>query len=118
MAQYDPKGWVWDYGGYKLRLMQEVTPQPCSALCVIIVTFPANVVTGWMDGQFMLHVVDIRDAVNSDRFVHVQFDMAVESSNTSAAGRALVSPGPVEAVKGTKAQTHIFPDWPYLFCLR
>lgn len=24
IAQYDPKGWVWDYGGFKVRMLQEV----------------------------------------------------------------------------------------------
>ena len=36
IAQYDPKGWVWDYGGYKLRLEQEVRKYimiPAATIC-------------------------------------------------------------------------------------
>lgn len=49
----------------------------------------------------MLHVVDVRDAVNTERFVQVQFDASPETTNISAAGRALVSPAASESPTGS-----------------
>jgi hypothetical protein len=51
----------------------------------------------------MLHVVDVRDAVNTERFVQVQFDASPESTNISAAGRALASPAATDSAQGTPA---------------
>eukprot|EP01038_Epipyxis_sp_PR26KG_P016207 gene16207-22043_t len=46
IAQMDPKGWVWQTFGYQYAFLQ----------------------------QFMLQVLDIRDALDSERFLQVHFD--------------------------------------------
>lgn len=39
----------------------------------------------------MLHIVDIRDAVDAERFTQVHFDAATERTNLSAAAKSLAS---------------------------
>lgn len=50
ITQYDPRGWVWQSGGYRHELTE----------------------------LFLMHVIDIRDAIDSDRFMQVHFDAALE----------------------------------------
>eukprot|EP00602_Paraphysomonas_sp_CaronLab_P009173 CAMPEP_0185031902 /NCGR_PEP_ID=MMETSP1103-20130426/19612_1 /TAXON_ID=36769 /ORGANISM="Paraphysomonas bandaiensis, Strain Caron Lab Isolate" /LENGTH=598 /DNA_ID=CAMNT_0027567581 /DNA_START=465 /DNA_END=2261 /DNA_ORIENTATION=- len=63
IGQYDPRGWIWEFGGYKTRMLQE----------------------------FILHVCDIRDSVNAERFMQVQFEASTEKSDVSAAGLSLAA---------------------------
>lgn len=50
IVQYDPRGWVWQSGGYRHELTE----------------------------LFLMHVIDVRDAIDSDRFMQVHFDAALE----------------------------------------
>lgn len=55
IVQLDPKGWIWNHLGYQKQY-----------LCT-----------------YLLHVVDIRDALDSNRFVHVQFDVPSDKAASS-----------------------------------
>lgn len=52
VAQYDPRGWIWEYGGYKSHMLE----------------------------SFLLHVVDIRDAIDAERFAQIHFDVDYENA--------------------------------------
>jgi hypothetical protein len=74
IAQYDPLGWIWEQGGYRLAVTQ----------------------------MLMLHVLDVRDTIDTDRFMQVQFDAALErniSKNPSA--NLPRSGGVTESAQGT-----------------
>lgn len=58
IAQMDPKGWIWHNYYYQHNLLKEL----------------------------MLHIVDIRDALDADRFVQAHFDPVVEERRTNSAG--------------------------------
>ena len=49
-VQYEPRGWLWEIGGYKHVLNEILT----------------------------MHIIDVRDAIDSERFTQVQFDAALE----------------------------------------
>ena len=55
IAQMDPKGWIWNRLGYQKEFLR----------------------------RYMLHAVDVRDALDSDRFVHVQFDVPSDKTATA-----------------------------------
>lgn len=60
IGQYDPRGWIWEQGGYKNRMLE----------------------------SFLLHVVDIRDAIDAERFTQIHFDVDYEKAvSGSAAGK-------------------------------
>lgn len=52
IAQVDPKGWIWTTGNFKHTFLEE----------------------------FLLHVLDVRDTVDAERFVQVHFDPVAESN--------------------------------------
>ncbi len=49
-VQYNPKGWIWETAGYRLALTE----------------------------MLALHVIDVRDAIDAERFLEVHFDAALE----------------------------------------
>lgn len=50
IAQMDPKGWVWKAHGYQRKMLQ----------------------------QLLMHLIDIRDTIDAERFVQVHFDPTAE----------------------------------------
>jgi len=62
VAQVDCKGWIWHAFGYQKRYLQEL----------------------------LLHVLDVRDSLDVERFLHVHFDPVFEaqSASSSAAGQS------------------------------
>ncbi len=75
----DPKGWIWRSGGYQHRFLKEVR-RSLLMCCSPPLTL--------LHAQFMLQVLDVRDALDSDRFVQVHFDPVCEqkmSAGTLAA---------------------------------
>lgn len=66
VAQLNPNGWIWSSGRYQKQYLQ----------------------------HFMMHVLDIRDALESDRFMTVQFDPVFVPSGVNGAN---------EGQQGTRA---------------
>jgi hypothetical protein len=59
IAQLDPHGWIWRYGGFQEKLLE----------------------------QYLMSVLDIRDALDSDRFIQAHFDPVNERKLTSKAAQ-------------------------------
>ncbi len=68
----DPRGWIWRDFNFQHNLLKQVCVVfdilSCSYLFSYCVTFT----------QYMLHVADIRDCLDTERFVQVHFDPATE----------------------------------------
>jgi hypothetical protein len=62
IGQYDPRGWIWECGGFKTRMLE----------------------------SFLLHVVDIRDAIDAERFTQIHFDVDYENAVGGAAASGLL----------------------------
>lgn len=72
IGQYDPRGWIWDCGGYKSRMLE----------------------------AFLLHVVDIRDAIDAERFAQIHFDVDYENSIVGVGCAASTSAGGAQEAGG------------------
>ena len=66
VAQLDPKGWIWESFGYTKLFLKNV----------------------------MLHVLDVRDALDSSRFLQVHFDRPVSASSLRGGPNASSCPSP------------------------
>jgi len=70
IAQVDPKGWLWSSFGYQNNFLKEL----------------------------MLHVFDIRDALESERFLQAHFDPIESSINTVAVSESVLAEGSIGSI--------------------
>jgi len=76
IAQLNPGGWLWESFGYRQAFLKE----------------------------FMLHVLDVRDAMDSERFQQVQFDPVNDPKNITHSNSALSTTGGCEGTSGDAAK--------------
>ena len=82
IGQYDPRGWIWEYGGYKSHMLE----------------------------TFLLHVLDIRDAIDAERFAQIHFDVDYENAvGGSMASKALHNGNSNENFEGKKGEESEIP---------
>ena len=78
VAQLDPKGWIWESFGYTKLFLKNV----------------------------MLHVLDVKDALDSSRFLQVHFDRPVSASSLRGGPKASC---PSPSISGKTHATTLFP---------